>query len=560
MLEIVPCRAARPVQVHLLSRVPRPRLCLGGDVHPSQVAALLVFLACLLTTRSSAQNPTYSLGGSVVSSVTGEPIPRALVQMFGAASNSALTDSDGHFQFEGLAAMQAALLARKPGFFNEQEASRGQGISGPTRVTIGPNTPSVVLKLLPEGVISGHMTADGEAIENIPVKLFHLQIMDGRRRWEQAGNATTDSDGEFRIASLVPGKYYAAFGPSWSPIGAVGGPKSRQRGYAEVFFPGVPDLASAAPIDLSGGQQFEADMSLKAEPLYHVSGTISGYAAPQGVNLSFVNSAGDTLPFPVQFSRQGSEFQAQVTSGSYTLHAEAFSENSSLQANLPITINSDMAAIHLVLEPEVSIPVIVRTEFSSSQGAKATPQNMPVTVELISSIPSLAASDYFSGLDTPANPSALAIRDVEPGRYSAQITPNGPFYAQSAQCGGVDLLRDDLTVPAGSRVPPIEVVLRDDGASLTGTVTSEGQPARGAVFLIPDRSPRQAKTTREQNQFRFTNLVPGDYSVFALDRGADLEYTNPDALSPYMGKAAHVTLPPSGSVSLPPLELIHAGK
>jgi len=560
MPETVHSRAVRQVQVHLLSRVPRPKLRLSGDVHPTQATALLVFLAYLLTAQAFAQNASFTLSGSVVNSVTGEPIPRALVQMFAGGGNSTLTDSDGHFQFDGLAAMQTALTARKPGFFNEQEASQGQGMSALTRITIGPNTSSVVLKLVPEGIISGHVTADGEGIENIPVKLVHLRIIDGRRRWEQTGNATTDSDGEFRIASLVPGMYYAAFGPNWGPLAAVGNPKSRERGYAEVFFPGVPDLASAAPIDLSGGQQFEADISLKAEPLYHVSGAVSGYAAGQGVNLSFVNSAGDTLPFPVQFSRQGSEFQAQVTSGSYTLHAEAFSENSSLQANLPVTISADTAGIHLVLEPDVSIPVIVRTEFSSSQAAKVVPQNMPVTVQLTSSLPSLAASDYFSSLDAPANPSALALRDVEPGRYAAQVTPNGPFYVQSAQCGGIDLLRDDLTVPAGSRVPPIEVVLRDDGASLTGTVNSEGQSARGAVFLVPDRTPRQTKMAREQGQFRFTNLAPGDYGVFAADRGADLEYTNSEALSPYLGKAAHVTLPPNGNVNLPPLDLIHAGK
>jgi hypothetical protein len=198
----------------------------------------------------------------------------------------------------------------------------------------------------------------------------------------------------------------------------------------------------------------------------------------------------------------------------------------------------------------------VRTEFSGS--TKTVPQNMTVTVQLTSSIPSLTASDYASSPDTPANPSALVIRDVEPGRYSAEVTPNGPFYVQSAQCGGVDLLRDDLNIAAGSRVPPIEVVLRDDGASLTGTITSDGQSARGAVFLVPDRSPRQAKMAR--SQLRFTNVAPGDYSVFAVDRSADLEYTNPEALSAYLGKATHVTLPPNGNVNLPPLEMIHAGK
>ena len=34
----------------------------------------------------------------------------------------------------------------------------------------------------------------------------------------------------------------------------------------------------------------------------------------------------------------------------------------------------------------------------------------------------------------------------------------------------VDLLRDDLPVPAGGQLPPIEITLRNDGATLTGSV------------------------------------------------------------------------------------------
>lgn len=507
-----------------------------------------------------AQGASYNLSGSVVNSVTGEPIPRALVEMGGPAGNATLTDPEGHFEFDGLTSTQAALTARKPGFFNERESSQGAGMFAPSRVTVGPDTAPVVLKLFPEAVIFGQVTADGEPVEDIPVKLTHLRIVDGRRRWEGAGNTTTDSDGEFRIAELVPGTYYAAVGPSWRPlVPATKASGSRGRGFAEVFFPAAGDLGSAAAIELTPGQQFEADVSLKSEPLYNISGSVGGTAAAQGVNLSFVNSSGDTLPFPVQFSREGSQFDAQVTSGSYTLRAEAFSENSSQQANLPITVNSDMAGVHLVVEPDVAIPVIVRTEFTAPVGGKTAAMNMPVTVELSSALPSLAPNDYASSLDAPANPSSIVIRDVERGKYSAVIVPNGPFYVQSAQCGGVDLLHDDLNVAAGARVPPIDILLRNDGATLTGTLSAEQQAARGVVFLVPDRNPRQTKAQRAQGQFRFTNLAPGDYSVFALEND-ELEYTSAEALAPYLAKAAQVTLSPNGTVNAPPLEPINAGK
>jgi len=40
-------------------------------------------------------------------------------------------------------------------------------------------------------------------------------------------------------------------------------------------------------------------------------------------------------------------------------------------------------------------------------------------------------------------------------------------------------------------------------------------------------------------------LAPGDYAVLALDHAEDLEYTNPDALRPYLSKAQHVVLQPN---------------
>src|SRR5262249_8687466 len=142
-----------------------------------------------------------------------------------------------------------------------------------------------------------------------------------------------------------------------------------------------------------------------------------------------------------------------------------------------------------------------------------------------------------------------------------EVTPNGPWYVQSAQCGEADLLREDLAIAGGVRLPPIEVVLRDDAATVVGTVTSEGQTLPAWVIVVPDLSPRQAKMTFAPvgGEFQFAGLAPGDYSVMAFDRVDGLEYSNLEAVRPYLGNASHVTLQPNENLTVS-LKLISLGK
>jgi len=528
----------------------------GAPVLTGTMRLAKIVTACgllMLSVGIRAQDATYTVSGSVVNSVTGEPIPHALVQLVGRNGDAELTDADGHFEFDGLSGARAGVVARKPGFFSELEASDGQGMFAPTRVALQADTPSVVVKLVPESVIFGHVTSNGEPMENVPVKLLRMHVFDGLRRWELSGNTTSDADGEFRIANLIPGTYLAAFGPGSEGGTPMTGSTTRGRGYAEIFFPSAADLASAAPIELVAGQQFEADVSIKSGVMYRLSGTVSGYSPELPVTLMLITNAGETLPLQVAFNEKSGQFQAETSAGSYTLRAEQFAQESTSQADSPIAINSDTAGIRLVLQPAASIPVNVRTEVSDAHSKAMAQSGAPVSVRLTSSVPSFSALEYVSMPDGPPNHSQM-IRDVDPGKYYADVSAQDPYYVQSAQCGGVDLLHDDLSIVAGSRVAPIEVVLRDDGGTVTGTVNN-GDAPRGAVFLVSDRNPRQTRMSPERGSFRFTAVAPGDYSVFAIDNGRRLEYTNPEALAPYLAKAAHVTVSPNGGVSVPSLEL-----
>jgi hypothetical protein len=106
-------------------------------------------------------NDKYTLKGTVINSVTSEPVRGVLVQIYFNGQSSMLTGPDGKFQFPGLPPGQSTIMARKPGFFSEDDFE--PNVRGQHLASTGPNSPLVVLKLVPEGVIYGHISEeDGE--------------------------------------------------------------------------------------------------------------------------------------------------------------------------------------------------------------------------------------------------------------------------------------------------------------------------------------------------------------------------------------------------------------
>src|SRR6516225_9179467 len=125
-------------------------------------AAVLLCLAWIFVVSSQAQTGggesdqgPYALNGTVINSVTGEPVSGAYVTLSSERSGSTSTDVEGHFQFRGLPSSTATLSARKPGFFSEYDAPevywRGKFLD------VGPDMPPVVLKLIPKAEIVGQV-------------------------------------------------------------------------------------------------------------------------------------------------------------------------------------------------------------------------------------------------------------------------------------------------------------------------------------------------------------------------------------------------------------------
>lgn len=497
----------------------------------------------------------------MINSVSGEPIRRALVQIHSNPARQALTDGNGQFQFEGLAPGETRISARKPDFFDVPHP----GYFMESMVKIGPETQPVVLNLIPEGVIYGHIqNPDGEPVEGLPVKVIVVRIAGGKKRIEPAGTGNTDKDGNFRIAGLYPGSYYVEAGPGTRFV-KVERLSGRHAGYSGLFYPHAHDLSSATLFELRPGQTVDANFSLKEEPMFHIAGSVRCLGPNDGMNLRFLDRLGENLSVPFRFGPEPCQFDGEVFTGSLTLVVNTWHEGTPFSAESALNVNSDLTRISLVPSPAQSIPIRVRTESArpsgpQRRGAKVSNAKL-VSIYLSANNGPLAQSDYQSQLEgDPKNPS-LVLRNLPLGRYSVEVDATGFWYVQSAQCGDTDLLRDELTVVAGVQTSPIEIVLRDDGATVSGRV-DVGQGVRPtAVVLVPDLGPAsQAKTVTasDNGAFALQGLAPGNYYVLAFDLMDGLEYADPDLLNRFLSRAIHVTLQPNEEQKIS-VELTKAG-
>jgi len=174
---------------------------------------------------SAEEKETETIRGTVVNSVTHEPIGRALVYSLDNRF-AMLCDAGGHFEFKiprtkseavngngpslvfynaaggeyGRMGGPAALLARKPGFLSDEKAQR---------VTLANDAEQgLTIQLVPEALIIGRVnlpTTDGT--DRLVVELYKRTVQEGRAQWEQAGSTQTRANGTFRFADLAGGSY-----------------------------------------------------------------------------------------------------------------------------------------------------------------------------------------------------------------------------------------------------------------------------------------------------------------------------------------------------------------
>ncbi len=264
-------------------------------------SAFLIILS-FLSQQQPAPSPAaptqknFQIAGIIVDVLNGQPLPGAQVLIQGQsidnASQATTTGDDGRFVFDNLAPGHYALSARHRGYL-QQAYKQHEFFS--TAIIVGPglDTSHLRFTLAPEASISGQIVDEmNDPVRHAQVLLFHRGLEFGRHMTSQRNRVTTDDQGRYRFAHLLPGAYLVAVSAQpWYAQHEVQHVLQTRSDSGEVlrdgeivspdpaldvvypvtFFSNATDISGAVPITLHAGDAETADLTLRPVPSIHLT-------------------------------------------------------------------------------------------------------------------------------------------------------------------------------------------------------------------------------------------------------------------------------------------------
>jgi Carboxypeptidase regulatory-like domain len=535
--------------------------------------------------------------GVVKNAATGEPLPRALVRIEGDAMGGALTDGDGRFEISGVPTGPQAFQVIKPGFVDQlpsgmvMPATIVNGSSNSEHnVHVAVDMPDLVFNLSPTNAIRGQISlSTGDPAQGIGVMLLRRTVQEGRAVWQTATNARTNSDGAYRFAGLADGVYAIYTEPAMDndvPANLVetGNDRSVTRwGYPSLFFPDASDLAGAAKIQVSGGQQAQANVLLTEEPFHLVRAAViapgggSPTATEMNVTVTIQDGQGHQLPYGGQYDPATRSVQAFLPDGAYALMVTAIGGHEPIQFGPARNPRPNAPQGPLIGQLDFSVAGHAVTGLQVPLGAQ---RSSSVQLSMLRSGLQDAAADGFQG-----NPLVVMVSQaggwitdgmvssyaegyatgpiettyMGPGTYWVHTTiPQKGVCEGSFTAGGASLAREPLVISPSGATPPLTLTLRDDCSSLwvslppTAETPEAGEEPSYTVYVIPDfdsTADIAPITLRPSSggMFALSGLTPGPYKVFTFPSPVELEYRNPEALAALSSPGQAVTLAPNAT-------------
>lgn len=493
---------------------------------------------CLAAAWSAwAQAPEKcAIVGRVVNAATGAPLKRATVwvEVFSAARGvnrgpnvagpSAVTDAQGRFSLEDIDPGSYFLSARRTGYLDQGYAAAGPEIVGtPVKLAAGDRMGDLTIKLTPQSLLYGKVTdEDGEAVPDAEVSLYRVSYAGGRRQLMVESGTTSQADGSIIIGHVAPGRYYLG---AWI---YGGGQEQREREvYVSTFFPGTPDPAAAAPIEVAAGAEVRGlEIRLKKARTFRIRGR-----GPANVTLQL---APQSLPQDQGFSKRAAgvntgrdgrfEFTG-VLPGKYTIAPEegtAFFAVAEIGGGATAPITAPEAVRPALVEvtdsdlDDVILPTGESVEIKGTLlGGKA---GMRANIDLV---PAGGAPEHAS--IPPAQPDSAGgfqLHRIFPDAYQVAVTGLGEnFYVRSVAFSGRDITNQNLDLTSGTG-GTLEITLSPDGGAIAGTVRgADGKPLPGALVQLWPAGGDSARSLKsdENGAFHFRGLPPADYRVIAWE-------------------------------------------
>lgn len=529
--------------------------------------------------------------GVVRNSATGEPLPRALVQIGGTSGEAALTDGDGRFEIGGVPPGPNIFQLIRPGFRDTVPGLERSpiGLSDPATthaVFVLAGMADLAFAMKPTNVIRGQVElSTGESAQGINVMLLRRAVQDGRAFWRPVANSRTNADGIYRFAGLDDGEYSVYTQPAMEgdiPAAIVepgGEVKFARNGFAAAYYPDARDFATAGHITVRGGDTAQANLHLALEPFHLVRAEVIR-SSPRiladsdgSVNAVINDAQGHQLSYNAVYDGATHSVQALLPDGAYTLRANYLRRppnsmalatanarsNPSESGQIDFTVQGrNLTRLRVPVSPEPVNTVQVNLQRTAAP-AHPIPQSMQRAYVSISQAGGSVNDDMVAQFAEGQVPGTMQAAPTGPGVYWVHAAIGPGMCESSFTAGGANLAREPLIVNASGATAPLTLTLRDDCSSVHLVMQPNlprletGEEPSLTVYLVPDFDSTEDVTPitlrpSSGGSAVLQNLTPGSYHAYAFPAPVAFEYHNRDVLASLPSQ--QVTLDAGSTTSL----------
>ena len=367
-----------------------------------------------------------------------------------------------------------------------------------------------------------------------------------------AETAMTNDLGEYRIFGGPAGRYKLRAMLYGNTLG-----NREPEEYAPTYYPGQPDPAGAAPIDLQPGQTLRGvDMVVSPTATRRVRGTV---AAPSGGGdvIQVMVSSRDPSAFFMERHRtvvraEKPKFEFRLAPGAYNVTAYSNSGSQTVTGIAQVDVgDSDIDNLAIQLQPVAEVAGRLRVEGANDLSALAQ-HNIQVR---------LLSKDGFimggPGSGRVGYDGSFTLKNVGPQQVNVNVSglPTG-YYVKAINYGQQDAKANGLTYIGSNDA--LEIVVSPNGAAVEGLVHNHaGDPVSGAtlVFAAPPEQRSDAQRfsiarTDQNGHFSLKGLEPNDYTVYAWEDIEPGQYMDPDVLKAAENHGKSLKLKESSQESL----------
>ena len=505
--------------------------------------------------RKPVPVPRFRISGTVVNAIGGQPLSQ--VTVFIAVpenpndTEQVATGEDGRFSFENVAPGKYAMSAQRRGFTRQ---SYQQHELYSTAVAVGPGKVSedLVFELSPDASISGTVTdEENEAVRNGRVILFKSGLQDGSQSVRFANQVQLDDAGHYRLDHVDPGKYYVAilarpwFAQYVQRAGlreqftngevAPAPPPQPLRpdldvAYPTTFYPQATDPNGATLITVGPGDRFVADVALTSVPAIHVrlvnvaslGNVILFQPTFDGMKMPLFADTDEVAPGTIEING--------IAPGHYILNLMSRGEEGADRQDREVDLTGDQE-IDASRRPASIVSISGKVHLEGNQN---------LNTQLALRFRNVDTGDNFGEPISDKGQFGFQHDLTKPGTYEiALMNPDGTIAVRSVTATGAKAVGHNITLAAGSTVH-LDILVSRGLARVDGTVLRDGKPSSQAMVVLVPQDPANDRVLFRRDQsdsdgtFSLQNVVPGRYTVIALQNGWDLEWQNPGVLTPYL--------------------------